>query len=114
MPLTINGFYLGKSPRDESLFSYPIPLSIPAGTTVRRSFINEFRGPARSIVISNRDGVNAAFIRYNGITSPQIRIPPSGSFPINDQWVTDIEVAAGAADSCDVIAEIVPQEQVLT
>ena len=105
---TLNGFSISKSPRDLSLLSYPISIQVAAGVTRRVSFPNEFNGFARSIVISNRDGVNAAFIRINGITSTQIRIPAGGSFPFSDQWVSDLEIIAGAAGITDAVFEVAP------
>ena len=111
MVISLNGFYINFSPRDQSLISYPISEQVAANTTRTISFPNIYNGFARGVVISNRDGANAAFIRINGITSTQIRIPPSGSFAFNDQWVTDLQIISGAAGICDVVAEIVPQVQ---
>lgn len=105
--ITLNGYSINVSPRDLSLISYPISEQVAAGVTRMISFPSIYHGLARSFVISNRDGANAAFIRINGITATQIRIPPSGSFPLNDQWVTDLEVIAGAAGITDVVCEVV-------
>ena len=108
MVVTLNGFQISLSPRDASLISYPISQQVAAGVTTTISFPSQFNGNARSILLSNRDGANAGFIRINGITSTQIRIPPSGSFAFSEQWVNLIEVSAGAAGIMDVAAEIVP------
>lgn len=106
--MILNGFQITAAPRDTTLISYPISEQVAAGVTRRISFPSNYNGFARGIVIGNRDGVNAAFIRINGITSTQIRVPASGSFAFNDQWVTDLEVIAGAAGICDVVCEVVP------
>jgi len=111
MVVTLNGYYIQLSPRDLSLISYPISKQIAAGATTTISFPNEFNGFARSIVVSNRDGANAAFIKINGVTSTEIRIPPSGSFSFNDQWCVEINIVAGAAGILDLVAEVVPQVQ---
>jgi hypothetical protein len=109
--ITLNGYYIAKSPRDLTLISYPISEQVAAGITRVISFPNIYNGFARGVVISNRDGANAAFIRINGITSTQIRIPPSGSFAFNDQWVSDLQIVAGAAGITDVVCEVVPRGQ---
>ena len=109
--MILNGFTISVAPRDQTLLSYPISEQVAAGVTRIISFPNVYNGFARGVVVSNRDGANAAFIRINGITSTQIRIPPSGSFAFNDQWVTDLQVIAGAAGITDVVCEVVPQVQ---
>jgi hypothetical protein len=111
MVITLNGYYISKSPRDLTLISYPISEQVTAGVTRIISFPNFYNGLARGVVISNRDGANAALIRINGISTAQIRIPPSGSFAFNDQWVTDLEIIAGAAGITDVVCEVVPFAQ---
>lgn len=108
MGVTLNGFQINQSPRDLSLISYPISEQVGAGVTRIISFPTMYNGIARSVVLSNRDGANAGFIRINGITARQIRIPPTGSFPFSDQWVTDLEIIAGAAGIMDVVCEVVP------
>jgi len=110
MPVEINGFYISRSPRDETVISYPVTINNPLAVTTRTSFPNQFRGFARSVLFINQDGVNAATIRINGITNSTINLPASASFSINDQWIADIEVLAGAAGAVIVLAEIVPLE----
>lgn len=109
--MILNGFTISVAPRDQTLISYPISEQVAAGVTRVISFPNIYNGLARGVVVSNRDGANAAFIRINGITATQIRIPPSGSFAFNDQWVTDLQVIAGAAGITDVVCEVVPFAQ---
>jgi hypothetical protein len=109
--MILNGYQINVAPRDLTLISYPISEQVAAGVTRTISFPNIYNGFARSVVISNRDAANAAFIRINGITSTQIRIPPSGSFAFNDQWVSDLQIISGAAGITDVVCEVVPQVQ---
>jgi len=110
--LTILGFNIKKAPRDQTLQAYPLSDQVAAGITTVFNFPTRFNAVARSILVSNRDGVNAAFIRLNGLASSQIRIPPSASLPINDQWIIQLEVVAGAAGITDVAFEVVPASEV--
>ena len=108
MAVTLNGYVISLSPRDFSLISYPISQQVAAGAVTTILFPSQFNGNARSILLSNRDGANAGFVRLNGLTSSQIRIPPSGSFAFSEQWINLIEITAGAAGIMDLAAEIVP------
>jgi len=108
MTVTLNGFTIQKSPRDNSLLSYPVLQTIAAGTLGVIDTATQFNGIARSISIINQDGTNAATARVNGITTPSFNIPASGQIGFSDQWINQVQVQAGAAGSTIVIFEIVP------
>ena len=106
--LAILGFVIDRNPRDLLLQAYPLPFICPAGVSTILNFPNRVNGIARSIEVSNNDIVNAASFRINGdIINPKTLA--LGAFrTINDQWIVQVEVIAGAAASVDVTAEIVP------
>lgn len=113
MPVSMNGFLIKKSPRDQNVTSYPVTKNNLAAVTTRTSFPTEFNGIARSVAFINLDVVNVATLRINGITTQAITLNVNSQFNFNDQWVTDIEVIAGALGAVLLIAEVVPLSEVI-
>lgn len=104
-------FEITKAPRDLSIFSYPISVLIAAGLTQVVSFPQSFLGMARSVNFRNNDGANAVTLAINGDLINTINLPASGTFSLNDMWIEEVRVVAGAAGSTVVNAEIVPLEE---
>lgn len=106
--LAILGFVINRNPRDLTLQAYPLPFVCPAAVTTILNFPNLVNGIARSIEVSNNDTINIVTFRING-DRINTRTLGLGAFrTINDQWIAQIEVIAGAVGSVDVTAEIVP------
>jgi len=106
--LAILGFEINRNPRDLTLQALPLPFVCPAAVTTVLSFPNLVNGIARSVEISNNDVVNQATVRING-DRINVRTLGAGAFrSINDQWIVQLEILAGAANTVDVIGEIVP------
>lgn len=106
--LAILGFVINRNPRDLDLQATPQPFICPAAVTTILNFPNLVNGIARSVEISNNDLANAATVRING-DRINVRTLGLNSFrSINDQWMVQLEIIAGAAGSVDVVAEIVP------
>jgi hypothetical protein len=99
---------LKTSPRDTSLVSMPVVYRAAAGTTAIVSFYQQNQAMARSVQVVNLDSANAASLIVNNDRANSINIPPSGAIGLTDQWIEQIEVAAGAANRCDILGEIVP------
>jgi len=108
MVVTLNGFTIQKSPRDQSLLSYPVIFTAAAGATSTIDTATQFNGIARSVQFVNQDGANAATARVNGVTSPAFNVPASGAIGFSDQWINQIQVTAGAAGDVIIMFEIVP------
>ena len=108
MVYSVNGFQIKRSPTDQQLVAYPVTFIIAAGVTGAVSFPNQARGFAKSVLFINQDGVNAATIRIDGISAQAINLPASASLAINDQWISMVNIIAGAAGGVIVIAQIVP------
>ncbi len=101
-------FYIKKSPRDTGLTSRPIMVSIGAGVTRIVNFYGEFRGIASGLQVINRDGANTITIIVNNDRVNAFTIPASGSFGMSDQWIEQIEIAAGAAGVAILNAQLTP------
>lgn len=110
--LTINGFSIFKSPDDLSLISSPVPVSIPAGTTRTISIPTEFNGVAKSVQLVNQDGANVALARVNGVTTPQFNVPAGGAIGFDNQWITEIQITAGAAGACIAFLQMVKMKEI--
>ncbi len=95
------------SPRDQRLPSYPITVIVAAAANRIINFFNEFLGMATAVFILNRDGANAVTIVINNDQSTSFTIPANASYTINDQWVEQIEVTAGAAAVTVINAQMV-------
>lgn len=106
--LAILGFVIDRNPRDLALQAYPLPFVCPAAVITNLNFPNLVNGIARSVEISNNDVANPALVRING-DRINVRTLAAGAFrAINDQWMVQLEIIAGAVGSVDVVAEIVP------
>lgn len=106
--LAILGFNIDRNPRDINLQAYPLPFVCPLAVTTILNFPNLANGIARSVEISNNDAANPATVRING-DRINVRTLGLNSFrTINDQWIVQLEIIAGAAGAVDVVAEIVP------
>lgn len=100
-------------PRDQSLVSFPKNSQAPAGVRSIFNFWQLNLALARSVQVINQDAANAATVIINNDQSNPVNLPPSSSIGLSDQWVEQIEVTAGAAGRCDVLAELVPREELL-
>lgn len=100
------------SPRDLRLTSYQITEVVPAGGTTVIEFINKYLGLARSVLIMNRDPTNPCTVIINNDRINSFQIQPSSAIPINDMWLEQIEVAAGALGTVNLLAEIVPANKI--
>ena len=99
-----------KSARDLSLISGPIIQTIAIGATTRINYLMQFLGMARSVNFRNNDAANAATLIINNDRTNTINLPASGTFTINDQWVEQVEVVAGAAGTVVVTGEVVNRD----
>ncbi len=104
-------FTIKKSPRDTSLTSRPITISIGAGVTRIVNFYGEFRGIASGLQVINRDGANAITIIINNDRINAFTVPASGSFGMSDQWIEQIEIVAGAAGVTILNAQLTPGKE---
>ena len=75
MPTKIQGFEVLTKPKDTSIESFPIFITIPQATTRTVTFPTEFNAIAISLQIENQDGTNAASYRINSSTNPMINLP---------------------------------------
>lgn len=105
-------FSIKKSPRDTSLTSRPITVSIGAGVTRIVNFYGEFRGIASGLQVINRDGVNQITIIVNNDRINSFKIPASSSLGLSDQWIEQIEIVAGAAGVAVLQAQITPAQEI--
>lgn len=106
--VSILGFGIPKAPRDQTLQSYPVPIIVPIGTTRIIHFPSEFFGIARSLEISNNDGLNVATYRINNDRTNSKTLGVNNFRTISDMWIVQLEVIAGAAGTVDVTVELVP------
>lgn len=101
------------SPRDTSKFpSHQVTEVVAAGATAVIEFINRFAGLARSVLIMNRDAANVATVIINNDRTNSFAIPAGLAIPINDMWLEQIEVTAGAAGAVNLLIEIVPANRI--
>jgi len=112
MSFQINGFTIGKAPKDLKLFSYPVIVLVPAGVTRTIATPEEFNGFALSVQLINQDGTNNALARINGVTTPQFNVPASGSVGFTDMWINQVQVIAGAAGATVVMFQMVSAQDV--
>ena len=97
MPTTIQGFEVLTKPKDTSVESFPIFITIPANTTRTVSFPTEFLAIAISIMIDNLDGTNAASYRINSSSDPMINLAASNFRSFSDMNIVSVTVTTGAA-----------------
>ena len=110
---SLNGFTIATPPKDLKLFSYPVIVIVAAGVTRTVSTPEEFNGFATSVQIINQDGTNNALARVNGITTPQFKVPASGSIGFVDMWINQVQIVAGALGSVVLMFQMVATEQVI-
>ncbi len=97
MPTTIQGFEVLTKPKDTSVESFPIFITIPAATTRTINFPTEFLAIAISIMIDNLDGANAASYRINSSTDPMINLSATSFRSFSDMNIVSVTVTTGAA-----------------
>lgn len=96
MPTNIQGFEVLTKPKDTSIESFPIFITVPQGTTRIVTFPTEFNAIAISLQIENQDGGNACTYRINSSTNPLVNIPASNFRSFSDMNIVSVEVVAGA------------------
>jgi len=97
----IQGFEVLTKPKDTSIESFPIFITVAAGagqTTV--TFPTQFNAIAIALQIENQDGANAASYRINSSTNPLINLPASNFRSFSGMNIVSVEVQTGAAGSC--------------
>jgi len=100
MPTKIQGFEVLTKPKDTSIESFPIFITIPANTTRIVTFPTEFNAVAIALQIENQDGTNAATYRINSSTNPMINLPASNFRSFSDMNIVSVTVTTGAAGVC--------------
>lgn len=100
MPTNIQGFEVLTRPKDTSIESFPIFITIPQGTTRIVTFPTEFNAIAIGLQIENFDGTNAASYRINSSTNAFSNLPASNFRGFSDMNIVSVEVTTGAAGAC--------------
>ena len=98
MPTKIQGFEVLTKPKDTSIESFPIFITIPQATTRTVTFPTEFNAIAISLQIENQDGTNAASYRINSSTNPMINLPASNFRSFSDMNIVSVTVTTGAVN----------------
>ena len=106
MPTKIQGFEVLTKPKDTSIESFPIFITIPANTTRIVTFPTEFNAVAISLQIENQDGANAASYRINSSTNPMINLPASNFRSFSDMNIVSVTVTTGAAGVCVISGQM--------
>ena len=106
MPTKIQGFEVLTKPKDTSIESFPIFITIPANTTRIVTFPTEFNAVAISLQIENQDGANAASYRINSSTNPMINLPASNFRSFSDMNIVSVTVTTGAAGVCIISGQM--------
>ena len=106
MPTKIQGFEVLTKPKDTSIESFPIFITIPANTTRIVTFPTEFNAVAISLQIENQDSANAASYRINSSTNPMINLPASNFRSFADMNIVSVTVTTGAAGVCIVSGQM--------
>ena len=106
MPTTIQGFEILTKPKDTSVESFPIFITIPAATTRTVTFPTEFNAMAISIQIENMDSANAASYRLNSSTGTMINLPASSFRSFSDMNIVSVTVTTGAAGVCVISGQM--------
>jgi len=88
----------------------PVSFIVPTGTTVTRSFPDEFFGLCIAIRITNLDGANVATYQINGESRPTLTLQAGGNRSINDTVIQLITIVAGAAGDVQVEAQVLKFE----
>ncbi len=98
MATIIQGFEVLTKPKDTSIESFPIFITVAAGagqTTV--TFPTQYNAIAISLQIENQDGTNAASYRLNSSIDPLINLPASNFRSFSDMNIVSVTVVPGAA-----------------
>jgi len=106
MPTKIQGFEVLTKPKDTSIESFPIFITIPANTTRVVTFPTEFNAVAISLQIENQDAANAASYRINSSTNPMINLPASNFRSFSDMNIVSVTVTTGAAGVCVISGQM--------
>ena len=106
MPTKIQGFEVLTKPKDTSIESFPIFITIPQATTRTVTFPTEFNAIAISLQIENQDGTNAASYRINSSTNPMINLPASNFRSFSDMNIVSVTVTTGAAGVCIISGQM--------
>ena len=106
MPTKIQGFEVLTKPKDTSIESFPIFITIPANTTRIVTFPTEFNAVAIALQIENQDGANAASYRINSSTNPMINLPASNFRSFADMNIVSVTVTTGAAGVCVISGQM--------
>jgi hypothetical protein len=106
MPTKIQGFEVLTKPKDTSIESFPIFITIPQATTRTVTFPTEFNAIAIALQIENQDGANAASYRINSSTNPMINLPASNFRSFSDMNIVSVTVTTGAAGVCIISGQM--------
>ena len=102
----IQGFEVLTKPKDTSIESFPIFITIPQATTRTVTFPTEFNAIAIALQIENQDGANAASYRINSSTNPMINLPASNFRSFSDMNIVSVTVTTGAAGVCIISGQM--------
>ena len=102
----MRGFILRDLKPPKDVPSRMIPITIAAGATRIIDIYNEFVCLGKSVLIMNRDAVNVNTVIVNNDRINPFNVTAGLSIPINDMWIEQIEVTAGAAGATTLLIEI--------
>lgn len=106
MPQVIQGYLVNTKPADTTAESTYVSDTVAAGQTVTIHYPTQYRSFAISAAIKNQDGTNASSFSVNG--QPSISLSSGADQNINNQSIVSITVTAGAAGTCDILAQVTP------
>ena len=106
MPQVIQGYLVNIKPSDTTAESTYVSDVVAAGTTQTIHYPSQYRSFAISAAIKNQDSANACTFSVNG--QPPISLSSGSDQNINNQSIVSIEVTAGAAGTCDILAQVTP------
>jgi len=106
MPQVIQGYLVNTKPSDTTAESTYVSDTVAAGTTQTIHYPSQYRSFAISAAIKNQDGTNACTFSVNG--QPDISLSSGSDQNINNQSIVSIQVTAGAAGTCDILAQVTP------
>ena len=106
MPQIIQGYLVNTKPSDTTAESTYVSDTVAAGTTQTIHYPSQYRSFAISAAIKNQDGTNASSFSVNG--QPSISLSSGADQNINNQSIVSITVTAGAAGTCDILAQVTP------
>ena len=106
MPQVIQGYLVNTKPSDTTAESTYVSDTVAAGTTQTIHYPSQYRSFSISAAIKNQDGTNASSFSVNG--QPSISLSSGADQNINNQSIVSITVTAGAAGTCDILAQVTP------